>query len=215
MFLECKNICVKYKGFALKDVSFSLPGGYLMGLTGKNGSGKSTLLEAFLKGGKGYTGAIWLDGENLGEKGKKGLNDIGYIADEQTFFEDLSAGKNTQLLRGFYDNWDQELFEKALQQMDLHISKIVGSMSRGERAKFQMAFAMAHHSKLYLVDEATAGMDPIFRKDFYRILKNALEDEQAAAILVSHIPSELDKNMDYIGVMEDGEMVSFSENFSE
>jgi len=215
MFLECRNITVKRKGFTLEKVSFSLPGGYLMGLTGKNGSGKSTLLETFLKRGKEFSGEIYLDGENLIEMEEKGLNHIGYIADEQVFFEGLSAGKNAQLLRVFYDDWDQELFENTLKQMNLHISKKVGSMSRGERAKFQMAFAMAHHSKLYLVDEATAGMDPIFRKEFYRILKNALDDEKASAILVSHIPSELDKNMDYIGVMDDGKMISFEENFNE
>ncbi len=215
MFLECRNITVKRKDFTLEAVSFSLPGGYLMGLTGKNGSGKSTLLETFLSRGKEFSGEIYLDGENLIEMKEKGLNHIGYIADEQVFFEGLSAGKNAQLLRVFYDNWDQELFENTLKQMNLHISKKVGGMSRGERAKFQMAFAMAHHSKLYLVDEATAGMDPIFRKEFYRILKNALEDEKASAILVSHIPSELDKNMDYIVVMDDGKMISFEENFSE
>ena len=211
MLLECKNVCTSVKGFSLKNIDFSLPEGYLMGITGKNGSGKTTLLHTLLSCGKGYEGEILLAGKDLRIQKERGLNSIGYISDEQKFFEGLSAGKNGELLGVFYENWDKELFEEMLKKMNLPVSKKVGNMSRGEKVKFQMAFAMAHHSKLYLIDEATAGMDPIFRKEFYRILKNALDGE-AAAILVTHIQSELDRNMDYIAVMENGKMISFYEN---
>ena len=78
--------------------------------------------------------------------------------------------------------------------------------------KFQMAFAVAHHPKLYLLDEVTAGMDPVFRIDFFKLLHQVIENEEAAVLMTSHIESELKKQMDYIGILEHGTMAYFGEN---
>ncbi len=78
--------------------------------------------------------------------------------------------------------------------------------------KFQLAFAVAHRPKLYLLDEATAGMDPVFRIDFYRILRELLEGENCGIILSTHIEEEIEKQLDYVGMLEEGRLVSFGEN---
>ena len=75
--------------------------------------------------------------------------------------------------------------------------------------KFQLALAMAHRPKLYLIDEATAGMDPIFRKEFFRMLRTMIQSEEASVLLITHIEEELEVAMDYVGVMEDGRLISF------
>lgn len=78
--------------------------------------------------------------------------------------------------------------------------------------KFQMAFAMAHKPAIYLLDEVTAGMDPVFRIDFFRMLHKVIEDEGASVLMTSHIESEMEQKMDYLGVLEEGRLVEFGES---
>ena len=98
-----------------------------------------------------------------------------------------------------------------MKKMGVGLDLIVKNMSRGEYMKFQMAFAMAHKPKLYLIDEATSKMDPVFRKDFYNIMHEIIEDESASIILVTHLEEELEFKVDYVGIMENGKMISFNE----
>jgi ABC-2 type transport system ATP-binding protein len=85
-------------------------------------------------------------------------------------------------------------------------------MSRGEYMKFQTAYAMAHHPVLYLLDEVTAGMDPVFRIDYFKLLQSLIEEENASVLMISHIQEEMERKMDYLGIMEEGRLVSWKEN---
>ena len=87
-----------------------------------------------------------------------------------------------------------------------------GKMSRGEKLKFQMAFAMAHGTKLYLLDEVTVGMDPVFRLDFFKILQKVIEKEEAAVLMTSHIMSEIQQKTDYVGILKEGRLLHFGES---
>ena len=84
-------------------------------------------------------------------------------------------------------------------------------MSRGELFKFQTAFAMAHKSALYLIDEATAGMDPVFRIDYFKMLQEIIAEENASILMTSHIQDEIQRKMDFVGIMEDGKLIEFGE----
>lgn len=199
------------KNFCLQDVSFSLPAGYIMGLAGENGAGKSTLMDYIMNPKQRYEGKILLQGEDIRENHIGILNKIGFVSEENHFFEEMTIGQNEQLLGYFYDNWDGKLFRIMLQKMELSLGKIVGKLSRGERMKFQMAFAVAHHPVLYLLDEVTAGMNPVFRVDFFKILQEVIATEEASVLMTSHIREEMDRKMDYVGIMEKGRMTSFGE----
>ena len=84
-------------------------------------------------------------------------------------------------------------------------------MSRGDLFKFQIAFAMAHKPALYLIDEVTAGMDPVFRIDYFKILQEIIAEENASILMTSHIQDEIQRKMDYVGIMEDGKLIEFGE----
>ena len=89
----------------------------------------------------------------------------------------------------------------------------LSGLSRGEYIKFQMAFAMAHNASLFLLDEATAGMDPVFRKDFFRILRD-LAAQDKVILMSTHIQEELERKVDYVGIMDNGSFGGFMENVS-
>lgn len=212
MILEFKNVTGKTKHFNLKDVSFTLEPGYIMGLAGKNGAGKSTLIDYIMSLKQQYTGDIFIEGVNIRDKHYHMMNRIGFISDNnEGFLRDKSVKENSEIFGPLYDDWDESRFYQVMKKMNLSSSKIVGKMSRGELFKFQTAFAMAHKPALYLIDEATAGMDPVFRIDYFKILQEIIAEEEASILMTSHIQDEIQRKMDFVGVMEDGKLVQFGD----
>ena len=212
MILEFKNVTGQSKHFSLKDISFGVEAGYIIGLAGKNGAGKSTLIDYIVNSKKQYTGEIKIEGVDIYENHPQMMNRIGFISDNNTgFFMEKTAEENVKLFGPLYEEWDNVIFYSAMQKMGLSPRKIVGKMSRGEMFKFQTAFAMAHKPALYLIDEATAGMDPVFRIDYFKILQEIIADETASILMTSHIQDEIQRKMDYVGVMEDGKLIQFKE----
>jgi len=214
MILEFKNVTGTTKHFNLQDISFSLEAGYIMGLAGKNGAGKSTLMDYIMNPKQQYDGEILIEGVNIRKKHHEMLNRIGFISDNHNgFFMERSAKENADLFGRFYKDWDMTVFCTAMEKMNLSIKRVVGRMSRGERFKFQTAFAMAHKPALYLIDEATAGMDPVFRIDYFRMLQEIIAEENASILMTSHIQDEIQRKMDFVGVLENGKLVQFGETF--
>lgn len=212
MILEFKNVTGKTKHFNLQNVSFELEAGYIMGLAGKNGAGKSTLFDYIMNPKRQYTGEIFIEGVNIRECHYQMMNRIGFISDNNKgFLFDKTAKENMELFGLLYDNWDETLFFQTMQKMNLSPSKVVGKMSRGEMFKFQTAFAMAHRPAIYFIDEATAGMDPVFRIDYFKILQEIIAEEDASILMTSHIQDEIQRKMDFVGIMEDGKLVEFGE----
>lgn len=202
----------KNEDFLLQDISFSLPAGYIMGLAGVNGAGKTTLLDCIMNPKRCYQGEIQVNGRDIRENHTAMREQLGFVSEQNHFLNLRSAKQNAELLGSLYTNFDRKLFFQSLQKMELAPSKNVGEMSRGELMRFQMAFAIAHKPALYLLDEVTAGMDPVFRVDFFHILKEIIKDENASVIMVTHIEEELHKHMDYVGIMEHGRLVEYKEN---
>lgn len=212
MILEFKNVTGKTKHFNLQDVSFALEPGFIMGLAGKNGAGKSTLIDYIMNPKQQYEGEILIKGKNIRENHHDIMNHIGFISDNNTgFLMELSAKQNIELFGPLYKDWNDTDFYKAMQKMGLAPGKIVGKMSRGEMFKFQTAFAMGHKPALYIIDEATAGMDPVFRIDYFKILQEIIAEEDASVMMTSHIQDEIQRKMDFVGVMDGGRLVEFGE----
>ncbi|MBE5888336.1 MAG: ABC transporter ATP-binding protein [Lachnospiraceae bacterium] len=214
MILEFINVTGTSKKYALQDINFSLEAGYIMGLAGKNGAGKSTLLDYIMNPRQQYSGEIRINGVNIRDNHRNMMNKIGFISDNNSFFLERTAEQNGEILGPLYEVWDKGMFYSAMKKMELSPKKTLGKMSRGEMFKFQTAFAMAHKPAIYLIDEATAGMDPVFRIDYFKMLQEIIADEKASIIMTSHIQDEIHRKMDYVGIMEDGRLVKFGDTLS-
>ena len=212
MLLEFEHVTGTSKKFHLEDIHFSLPAGYIMGLAGKNGAGKTTMSDYIMNPKVRYTGTIRIDGADIRKNLIKTRNQVGFVSEENRFLKERSALQNAEILGPLYEVWDMELFREALNKMDLSSTRVVGKMSRGELMKFQMAFAMAHKPVLYLLDEVTVGMDPVFRIDFFKMLQEVIRTEEASVLMTSHIQTEIGQKMDYVGIMEAGRLIQFGES---
>ncbi len=210
--LEFENVTGKPKKFRLTDVNFLLQPGYIMGLMGVNGAGKTTLIDYIMNEKVQYKGTIRIGGEDIRNNHAYMKNKIGFVSEENVFLQDCTGKQNAQKLGMFYENFDMTVFEDAMREMGVPCNRVYDTMSRGEKLKFQMAFAMAHKPALYLLDEVTVGMDPVFRTDFHKILHKVIEDESASVLMTSHIESELTEKTDYVGILENGTLIDFGES---
>lgn len=209
--LELKNVTIRKGNFTLSDINFQLENGYILGILGKNGAGKTTLLKSMVERDTDYTGEIRFEGRNIRKEKEWFLEKCAYIADDNKFFTKKTAMENVDLFHVFYEELDLEKFQNYMKEMDVSCHKKIGAMSRGQFIRFQIAFARAHYARLYLLDEATAGMDPVFRREFYQILSQ-LVAEESTVLMTTHIQSDIEKNIDYICRLEDGKMKFFGEN---
>ncbi len=216
--LAFENVSVQRGRFSgkktvLNNVSFSLEQGYLCGLAGKNGAGKTTLIQTVISPEQAYSGRITYRGTDIRQRHEEFLQYVGHISDDRCYPYGKSLGQIGELFGPLYRDWDRELYLKQLRDFELAPGREREGLSRGEYLKFQLAFAMGHHARLYLLDEVTAGMDAVFRQEFFRLLWRLLEeDEEVSVLMTTHIQQELDRNMDYVGILEEGRLISFGEN---
>ena len=209
--IEFKNVTTIGKGFALQDISFYLEDGYIMALAGENGAGKTTLLKHILDEDMTYEGQILIDGIDIKKNRKAFLNRIAYVSDEHNIPGMYSVRKVCGLYKNFYAEWSQERFEKALAQFELPGDALVSGLSRGEFFRMQIALGLAHHAKVFLMDEVTSGMDPIFRRELWRIMRE-MTVEGIDILLVTHILDEIQQKCDYRGIMENGKLITWEES---
>ncbi len=213
------KVSAKCKGFWLSDINFELPAGYICGLTGKNGAGKTSMLKLLVERKAAYKGSItMLDRERrpieIRKERSVALDNIGFVTDEHNFVKKMSARANVDMFSPFYSGFDRELFDSKQKQYGVSQSVALSDLSRGERLKFQLAFAIAHKPSLYLFDEVTAGMDVVFRKEFFREIRGLMLDGKTTVVLATNLREELEDEVDYICSLEKGRMISFSEKVS-
>jgi ABC-2 type transport system ATP-binding protein len=204
--LEVKGLTKKYFSFQLKEVSFSLEPGYILGLTGRNGAGKTTLIKQLIHPETASGGSVLINGIDAKQNPILAKQEIGVLMEEQPFLTDMTLEMNGKLLGGFYKRFDMVKFHEYLKRFDLYPDRIYRNLSRGMRMKFQLAFALAHSPKLLLMDEATGGLDVVFRREFYYLLQEAVEKEMVSVIISTHVTEDLDKVADYVAFIEGGKM---------
>ncbi|OBR96130.1 ABC transporter ATP-binding protein YtrB [Clostridium ragsdalei P11] len=196
-----------YKNFSLKNVSFSVPKGSIVGFIGENGAGKTTTLKAILNLISRESGEIKiLDHDNI--KDEKYIKEqIGVVFDESNFHDTLNAKNISKFMAKIYKQWDSNLFFSYLDKFQVPKDKIVKEFSRGMKMKLCIAAALAHKPKLLILDEATGGLDPVAREEILDIFLDFIQDEEHSILLSSHVTSDLDKIADYITFIHDGQVV--------
>ncbi len=205
--LEIKNLCKKYDNFELKNISFTLPKGMIMGFIGENGAGKTTTIKAILdiiKYDRGEIKIFGLDNQKYDNKIKE---DIGVVLDDMFFPEILTPKDINDSMKSIYRNWDTLIFYDYLKEFSLLPNKQIKTFSKGMRKKLEIITALAHHPKLLILDEPTSGLDPVARAEVIQIFQNVLEKEECSILFSSHITTDLEHIADYITFINHGEIV--------
>ena len=205
--LEVKNLCKKYKGFELQNVNITLPKGMIMGFIGENGAGKTTTIKAILDIIRDYTGEIKLFGLDNRKDDKKIKENIGAVLDDMFFPEILTPNDINTIMKDIYKNWDSKLYFKYLTDFALPNNKAIKTLSKGMRKKLEIATAISHHPQLLILDEPTAGLDPVARNEVIDLFQSFIQNEECSIFLSSHITTDLEHIADYITFINNGNII--------
>lgn len=206
--LELWHVSRRLGDFELRDVNLTLPKGCILGLVGENGAGKSTtirLLTGELRPDGGTVSV--LDAEPSSPDFRSVKERLGVVLDDAWFPEILNARQVGTMMAMTYESWDAELYESYLARFALPREKNFKDYSRGMRMKLAIAVALAHRPEVLLLDEATAGLDPIVRDEVLEIFREFSEAEDHAILISSHILSDLEKLCDYIAFLHQGKLL--------
>jgi ABC-2 type transport system ATP-binding protein len=205
--LEIKNLTKEYDNFKLDNVNFSLERGYIMGFIGPNGAGKSTTIKLIMNLIKKNRGEIKVFGKDNVENEKEIKNKIGFVYDENYFYEDLSIREMKRIIAPFYNKFSDTVFDNYLKEFDLDPKKKIKELSKGMKMKFSLALALSHEAELIIMDEPTSGLDPVFRSEILDILYSTIQDEKKSIFFSTHITTDLEKIADYITFLNKGKIV--------
>lgn len=205
--IEIHDLHKGFEGFFLKDISFSVPQGTVMGFVGENGAGKSTTIKCMLNLLKKEYGEILLFGKDHVEHELSIKNDIGVVFDDLHVPETLNATQLDKIMSKVFQTWDSGYYFERLAQFKVPKRKKIKELSRGMRMKLSIALALAHHPKLLILDEPTSGLDPIIRDEILDLFLAFMQDETHSILFSSHITSDLEKIADYITLIHNGEIL--------
>ena len=206
--LELRHVSRRLGDFELRDVNLTLPKGCILGLVGENGAGKSTtirLLTGELRPDSGTVSV--LDAEPGSPDFRSVKERLGVVLDDAWFPEILNARQVGTMMAMTYGSWDAALYESYLTRFSLPPEKNFKDYSRGMRMKLSIAVALSHRPEVLLLDEATAGLDPIVRDEVLEIFREFNEAEDHAILISSHILSDLEKLCDYIAFLHQGKLL--------
>jgi ABC-2 type transport system ATP-binding protein len=205
--IEILGLRKAYKRFALDDVTFNVPQGYVMGLIGPNGAGKTTVIKLIMNLIRRNAGEVRVFGlDNLRHEREVKAR-IGFVYDVPRFPEDLRLGQIASALAPFYPKWDGGRFLALLDEFELSSRTVIKKLSHGMKMKFALALALAHDADLILMDEPTAGLDPVFRFELLEKLRAFIQDERKTVLFSSHITSDLERVADFITFIHKGRIV--------
>ena len=206
--IKLSHINKSFGDFAIRDLNLTVPSGTICGLVGENGAGKSTtirLLMGVLRPDSGTASVLGVDVSSPEFRDVK--EDVGVVLDEAYFPESLNAVQVGKIMAATYRRWDQGLYDSYLKRFDLPEKKQFKDFSRGMRMKLAIAVALSHQPKLLVLDEATAGLDPIVRDEVLDIFNEFTREEDHSILISSHILSDLEKLCDYIAFIHKGDLL--------
>lgn len=211
--LELKGVSRRVSDrFSLHDVTLAVEPGQIVGFVGANGAGKTTTIRAALGLIKLDAGEVHLFGQhrdaNAPDETQCHLRSrIGLVLDTCPFPSTLKVGEVEALVGSAYPTWDRETFASLIVRFGLDPKTKVKDLSRGMGMKLQLACALSHNAKLLVLDEATAGLDPMAREELLDELLAFVSDGQRSVLLSSHITSDLDRAADRVICIDNGSIV--------
>ncbi len=209
--IEVRNLTKNRGDFTLDRLTFTLPGGCILGLIGENGAGKSTTIKLLLGLLRKDEGTIAILGRENGEKDTLLKEEIGVVMDEVGMPGCLTPAQTGKMMSKIYRSWEPERYKELIQKFALLWDKPFQEFSKGMKMKQGLAVALSHKSKLLILDEATSGLDPVARDELLDILREFVTDEEHGILISSHIVSDLEKLCDYIAFLHKGKLLLWEE----
>lgn len=199
--LEANGLGRRYgRRWALRDCTFEIPSGRVVGLVGPNGAGKTTLLHLAVGLLQPSSGTIAVLGGRPAD-GPVQLGRVGFVAQETPTYATLSVADHLRLGAWLNPAWDSELAASRIEQVGLDPKQTVGKLSGGQRAQLALTMAIAKRPEILILDEPVASLDPLARREFLQGLMAVVAERGPSVVLSSHLVADLERVCDYLVVL--------------
>lgn len=209
--LDVRNLNKQYYNFQLKNVSFQLEKGYIMGFIGANGAGKTTTIKSILNMIHIDGGEVRIMGKNIADHELELKQEIGCAFGGIDFYTRSKIKTLTNVVKKFYKHWDDDTYYSYLRRFKLDENKKIAELSTGMKVKYSLALALSHGAKLLILDEPTSGLDPVARDDLLDLFQALVADGEISILFSTHITTDLERCADFITYIENGQIVNSAE----
>ena len=192
--------------WALDGVKLTVEPGEVFGYLGPNGSGKTTTIRLIVGLARPTGGSVHVFGLDVARHRDEVQGRIGYLPGDFTAYPDLTGAEYLRFLARLRGDVDPRLIIGLTDRLDLDLSRRIGTLSHGNRQKVGIVQAMMHRPELLVLDEPTAGLDPIVQREFLDLIKEA-RDEGRTVLLSSHVLSEVEQVADRVAMIRDGRLL--------
>jgi ABC-2 type transport system ATP-binding protein len=201
------GLAKRWPGFQLGPLDLRLEPGTVLALVGPNGAGKTTTLNCMAGLIVPDEGGTEVFGAPVHPARPDYRRDVGYVGEENGFFQRWTAGRNLDFLAKQIPEWSRDRARRLVERFALPLGKPVNKLSRGNRTKLALVAALAHGPRLLLLDEPTAGLDPVVRAEVLDVLWEITEDGEHAVLYSTHVLSDINRIADELAFLRDGQLV--------
>jgi ABC-2 type transport system ATP-binding protein len=189
---------------ALGGVDLTVNAGDVYGFLGRNGAGKSTTIRVLMGITRPSGGVVRMFGDERTGDRVRLRQRIGYVAQEQNFYPWMSADDLGRFVGGLFPTWEAAAYARLLRALDVPPARKVRELSGGTRVKLALALALAHRPELLLLDEPTAGLDPVARREFLDILRDQSARDGTTTLFSTHLIDEIELAAGRVGILDGG-----------
>jgi ABC-2 type transport system ATP-binding protein len=207
--IEVRGVVKRYTRFTLRGIDLDVPDGTVLGLVGPNGAGKSTLLRILMGLVRPDAGRVTVLGRNMPATERSIKARVGFVSEDMALYGAATLGWHMQLVRDMYPGWDDGRAQDLLQRLNLDPGQRVRGLSRGQQVKALLLLAMARSAELLILDEPTAGLDPIVRHEVLTFLATT-RHERRALVFSSHNGDDVATLADNVAFVHDGALIAHS-----
>jgi ABC-2 type transport system ATP-binding protein len=190
----------------LDGLDMTVPEGSVYGFLGRNGVGKTTTIRLVLGILRPHGGTIELAGRTVRHTTPRMRRAIGYVGQKQHFYPWMKADRLGRFVGAFYPSWDHKRFIELLRDLDVDPRQPCGQLSGGTLRKLAIAASLAHRPELLVLDEPTAGLDPVARREVLEVLKHRARHDGQTVLFSTHHMVEIEEIADHVGVLHAGRL---------
>lgn len=194
-------------GSGVHDITLRLSAGSVYGFIGRNGAGKTTTIKLLLGLLRPQKGEVYLNERAMSRQPIELRQKVGYVAQHQHFYPWMQIDRLGEFVGRFYPTWDSAEFVRLVGIFDVPTKKKAGSLSGGTATRLALCLALAHRPSVLILDEPTAGLDPLARRELMTLLREQTRQLGSAVLLSSHIIEDIDDAADCIGVIDRGRLL--------